>query len=72
MRIEPVPPKPPWEVVSNRFGLITHAHPHFYVTFKGDALAKKSYFFIFLFIFYSDEVKVNRKLMLEIVVMNNE
>ena len=31
--IELVPPKPPREVVSNRYGVITHAHAHLHVVF---------------------------------------
>ena len=50
IRIEPVQPKPLWEVVSNRFGLITHAHD---INFKGNALAKKSLFNIFLFFIFT-------------------
>ena len=34
IQIEPVPPKPPRKVVSNRFWIITHAHANLHVTFK--------------------------------------
>ena len=34
IQIELIPPKPPREVISNRFGLVMHMHAHLDMTFK--------------------------------------